>query len=263
MNLSPAILSAIAAALAVPLFLAMMRRIKSFQHKPDSTRSFAELAREYRKWEIFGVLSSFAFIVAITFGLEFVLETLYRNRLGFFDTDRFVLPLPSVVWFIPAFFLALFIAAIPLHYLYLGLLGRRRYAEFTEYGNQKFKIDSWKLFRYLGYLMLPLCLILTSLAFDTYARVTERAFVVNAFFGIGEKRYRFSQLTALELIQSFEAPNGDIIRKSHYVVTFDDGAVYDFRKSPNELNLQQQRRLVHFLSDASGLDVLTRDPFPA
>ena len=46
MDLSPAILSAFAAALAVPLFLALMRRIKSFQHKPDSTRSFAALARE-------------------------------------------------------------------------------------------------------------------------------------------------------------------------------------------------------------------------
>ncbi len=263
MDLSPAIVSAIAAALAVPLFMAMMRRIKSFRHKPDSSRSFAELAREYQKWEYFGVIASFTLVAAITYGLGILLEALYSKRLDEFGMDRFVLSLPAVAWFIPALFLALFIASIPLHYLFLGLLGRRRYAEYTEYGNQKFKIDSWKLFRYLGYLLLPLCLVLTVLAFDTYARVTERSFVVNAFLGIGEKSYRFNQLVELELIESFEAPNGDIVRRPYYVVSFDDGEAYDFRKSPLELDLEQQRRLVLFLSDASGLPVVIRDPFPA
>ena len=151
-------------------------------------------------------------------------------------------------------FLSLFLVAIRLHFLYLVLLGRIRYTEYIEYGDQKMRSDTWKLFRYLGNLLIPLCLLATFLSLDTCTRVTDDTIVVNDFLGIGEIEYEFDQLQAVDLVESLVAPNGESVASNHYVIRFSDGRVFDFRKSPTETSFQQQQVLVRYLLEKTGLE---------
>ncbi len=256
MDLSPAIATTLVAALGVPLCLALLRRMKTFRHFPDRDKGFAQLSSEYARWELMSLPVLMVVVGLIAWVLWLGLDAVYQRQLVHRGPGLFLVQLPAIVWWIPAFFLALFLAAIPQHFLYLALLGRVRYAEYIEYGNQKFGIDSWKLFRYLGNLTIPLCLLLTFLALDTYTRVTRDAFVVNEFFGVGETAYRFSDLQAIVLVETFVAANGDVVSAPHYVIRFDDGSAFDFRRSPTETAFAQQQVLVRFLQTASGIEVV-------
>lgn len=263
MDLSPAIATAIAAAVSVPLFMALMRRIKSFQHRPDPGKSFEQLAREYQKWEILSVLISILLVALIGYLIWLMLTRIYGLQLTQHRPGLFVIAVPAMLWVLPALFFALFIAAIPLHYLYLAILGKRRYAEYIEYGDQKFRINTWKLFRYMGNFLLPICLVFTFLALNTYARVTDRAFVINPFFGLNEVTYRFVQIQSIELVRSFQAPNGDIVRNPYYVVKFDDGSEYNFHRTVTEMTFAQQQDLANYLLEATQLNLSINDPYPS
>lgn len=259
MDLSPAILSTLAAAISVPLLMALLRRIKRFRHRPDSRKSFAQLASEYQRWELFAILPGLLLVGLISFLIQAALKLIYAWQLSYQEASVFVFGLQPIVWWIPALFFALFISAIPLHYLYLSMLGRQRYAEYIEYGNQKFELDSWRVFRFLGNLMIPLCLAFTFMALDTYARVTGDSFVVNRFLGTGEAVLRFEQLQAIELVESFVAPDGNIVHRPYYVLRFQHGAEFDFRSFPSQTDFQQQQSLVGFLVEVTGIEVTQGD----
>lgn len=258
MDLTPAFISAIGAALATPLLLALARRIRALRHLPDPRKSYAELAREYARWELYSVPLSLLLVASLGGVFWLALRAIYARYLETLEPGLFVIALPPVAWLAPALFFAIFAAALPLHAIYRLLLGRRRYAEYTEYGNQKFGLDSARLFRYLGNSLLPVCLALTLLAFDCYVRVTEQALLVNAYLGLGESRHRLDAVARIERFESPVAPGGARGRESHYVLRFADGAVLDFRRFPAEASLAQQGYIARLAADASGIDVRQR-----
>ena len=144
---------------------------------------------------------------------------------------------------------------MPFHFLYLALLGRRRYAEYIEYTNQKFRLNTWKLFRYLGNLLLPLCLLLTLLALDCYLRVTADGLIVNRYFGLGEKSYAFSSVRRISLIWPAAAGEGVLGGGAHYVIEFADGERYSFRDALGDVPLARQRQVSTHVARASGVGI--------
>ncbi len=248
MDLTPAILSAAGAALATPLLMALARRVKALRHEPDRRKPFAELAREYAGWELGSVPLSLLFVSLLCGAFWLALHAIYLRRIDALAPSLHTLALPPLTWVAPALFFAIFAAALPMHGTYRLLLGRRRYAEYTEYGNQKFRLDSARLFRYLANALLPVCLGMTLLAFDCYARVTDRALIVNAFAGVGETRHRLDSVTRIERIE----PGGG---GAYYVLHFADGAVFDFRRFPVAADLALQGRIARLAATASGVEI--------
>ncbi len=251
MDLTPAIMSAVAAAFAVPLFMALARRVRALRHEPDPRKSFAELEREYARWELWSVPLTLLLVSLLCGAFWLALHAIYLRRIEALEPSLTTLALPPLAWLAPALFFAIFVAALPLHGIYRLLLGRRRYREYIEYGNQKFRLDSARLFRWLANTMLPLCLGLTLLAFDCYARITERELFVNGYLGIGETRHRLDAVVQIERIET--AGNGG--RGAYYVLRFADGAVFDFRRFPGEASLAQQRRIARRAASASGIAI--------
>ena len=256
MDLTPAIMSAVAAAVAAPLFMALARRVKTLRHEPDPRKPFAELERAYARWELWSVPLSLVLVSLLGGAFWFALHAIYLRRMEALEPSLLTLALPPLAWVAPALFFAIFAAALPLHAIYRLLLGRRRYAEYIEYGNQKFGLDSARLFRYLANAMLPLCLGLTLLAFDCYARITERELIVNDFLGVGETRHRLDAVTRIERNE----PDGHAADGAFYVLHFADGAVFDFRRFPGDAGLAQQRRIVRLAAAASQIEIMRLAP---
>ena len=255
MDLTPAILSAAGAALAAPFLMALARRVKTLRHEPDRRKPFAELAREYASWELCSVPLSLLFVGLLCGAFWLALHAIYLRRIDALAPSLHTLALPPLTWVAPALFFAIFAAALPIHAIYRSLLGRRRYAEYTEYGNQKYRLDSARLFRYLANALLPVCLGMTLLAFDCYARVSDRALIVNAYLGIGETRHRFDSVTRIERI----GPGGG---DAYYVLHFADGAVFDFRRFPATADLALQARIARLAAAASGVEIGGHAPGP-
>ena len=262
MNLTPAIASAVVAAITVPVFMAVMRRLKWFRHEPDSSKTFPQLNHEYAKWELLALPVVMVSVTAITAIIWWMLTIIYQGQIQRLEPSVYVIELPPIVWTLPALFFALFLSALPLHFLFLRLLGKHRYAEYVEYGNQKFQINAWKLFKYLGNLLLPLCLLATMMALDCYTRIGEREIVVNRFFGIGDTVYAFEQVESITRVQSLSAPEGDMMRRGYYVVRFNGGDSYDFYRSWNATGIERQRDIAQYVAAATGLDIRVTNRHP-
>ena len=231
MELSSGTIGAITAAIAVPLFMRLMQNIKPLQHAPNSSKTFDQLKEEYSKWEQSATLFYLVFSAAFGYGLWLLLQGFYDLHLSHLEPSVFLIPQPTVVWAMPALFITIFASAIPMHYSLLYLLGKERYSEYTEYGNQKFKVDSWKLLTYMSYVCIPVSVVFTVMAFNNYAYITNNKFVTNAFFSFSEKRYTFNEIKEIELVKSFEAPNGNIVRNPYYVIYFSDDNDYNFHRT--------------------------------
>ena len=263
MEIPPGIIGAISAAIAVPIFMALIGRVKSFQPEKKTGKDFDELCAEYSKWERLGLVLLFIFSPLIGFSIWFTLDFSSSLITDSLEDSVFIFSPTTAVWALPAIFLSIFLSVIPLHFIFLKLLGNKRYAEYTEYGNLKHGMDSWKVLKYMAYLFIPICLFFSALALDSYIRITNTTFIVNNLLSIGEREYRFEEIRSIELTKSFKAPNGNIVRRSYYTVNFIDGNTHEFDNSLNELNFDQQQKIVSFIIDRVDVEMEVKDPYPA
>ena len=262
MDISPVKIGAIAAAIAVPILMGLLRNVGGLKHSQNSKKTLEELTVEYRGWEKFASFLFIIFAAAIGFAIWKGLNALSTLQISHMEESVFLIPPPSITWGLPSLFLAIFLSAIPLHYLYLTLLGKQRYAEYTEYNNQKHGLNSWKLLRYMAYVIIPICFAFTFLSLDTYSRVTNSSFIVNRFLSVGEAEYTFSDIKKIELVKSFKAPNGNIVRKPYYSIEFADNTSYNFHKSMHNLNFDQQKEIIEYISGVTNREVSIVDPYP-
>jgi len=262
MDLSAGELGATAAAIGVPVVFALIRYVKTLQYTGTSAKDLDQLKEEYGTWEILGsflMLTIAAVIGVALWQLFLFLAELQSSRLS---GSQFLIFQPSVGLVLPAIFLAIFLSAIPMHFLYLRLLGPERYEEYTHFTNQKVGIDSWKLLRAMAWVMVPLCIIFTFLSLDSYVRVTENGIGVNSFFGVGERGYSFDEIEQIKLVKSFEAPSGDIVRRPYFIFAFSDGDEINFHRTIHELSLKEQDEITRYLSSRSGRRIVVDDPYP-
>lgn len=262
MELSSGAIGAISAAIGVPIAFALLRKIKTLRHVPDTTKDFEQLKKEYGKWEKLAPWALIFFAAAIGLALWkslMLLAELQAFRLGH---SEFLIYQPSIALALPSLFLAIFLSGIPVHFLYSRLLGPDRYAEYTEYGNQKFGVNSWKLLRYMAYVAVPVCVIFTFLTLDSYVRVTESRIGVNSFFGVGEREYTFKEVEFLKLVKSFKAPNGNIVYKPHFIIGFADGSEFNFHRTLHETSIKEQEGITRFVSYKSKQRIQVDDLYP-
>lgn len=261
MDLSAGVTGAIAAAIGVPVVFALLRKVKTLRYTGTSAKDLDQLKEEYGKWEILSLFLLFIFAAAIGLGLAqlfIFLADLQSSRLS---GGQFLIFQPFI-GLVPAVFLAIFLSAIPMHFLYLRLLGPERYEEYIHYGNQKIGFNALKLFRAMAWVMVPLCIIFTFLSLDSYVRVTESGIGVNSFFGVGERGYSFDEIEQIKLVKSFKAPNGNIVRRPYFIFAFTDGDEINFHRTIHELSLKEQEEIARYLSSRSGRGIIVNDPYP-
>jgi hypothetical protein len=262
MDVSPSVIGAVSAAIVVPIFMGLVGKVKTLQPVKKTEKDFDQLAKEYSKWEMFALVPLFIFTPAIGFLIWYFLDLASRSILSSLGENIFLFPPTTAVWALPAIFMSIFLAAIPMHYLYLGLLGKQRYSEYTEYGNLKHSMDSWKVLRYMAYVCIPICIAFSGLALDSYIRVTEDTFVSNDLLSLGERAHNFDEIESIELTKSFKAPNGNIVRRSYYAIEFKDGYIYDFDNSLSELGFEEQREIISYITKGSTALIKVNDPYP-
>jgi len=249
-------LPVMAATITVPLFLSLMRRVSSYTAKGHSEKSLDDLSWEYGKWEFFAFLALCVFIPVITFALYFIFSALAPLFLPESDNTAWTIQVPDAMWYLPSFFAAILLSAIPTHFLFLAILGEKRYAEYTHFSNLKAGFDGWKVLRASGYFLFPIIAVALLFSWLNYAVITEDRIIVNLTFELTEKNYSFDQISALELVRSFRAPNGNINRANPYIVIrFTDGSSLDFHSFLHNATIQTQVDILKMVSTKSKVSV--------
>jgi hypothetical protein len=262
MELSPAVIGAAAASVGVPIIFGLLRQANSLQPKKQSDKGFDQLGKEYGGWEVFALVPFFIFTPAIGLLLWYLQKSISDFMISGLGESVFLLPPTNAIWWLPAIFISIFLAAIPMHYLYLSILGRERYAEYTEYTNLKHGMDGWILLRYMAYVMLPICICFSLLAIDSYLRVTEEKFISNDLLSLGAREYEFGEIERIDLTKSFKAPNGNIVHRSFYSILFIDGYEFSFDSSVSEIDFDKQQEVISYILENSTAEVKVNDPYP-
>jgi NADH:ubiquinone oxidoreductase subunit 5 (subunit L)/multisubunit Na+/H+ antiporter MnhA subunit len=263
MEFSSGTVGAISAAIGVPIVFALLRNVKTLRHvAPDTTKDYEQLKNEYGKWEKLAPWLLLFFATVIGLALWRTLVLLAEFQASRLNDGEFLIYQPSIALALPSLFLAILLSVIPVHLIYLRLLGSERYAEYTEYENKKSGINSWKLLRYMAYVAAPVCVIFTLLTLDSYMKITESKVIVNPFFGVGEKEYYFENVETLKLVKSFKAPNGNIVNEPYFVIGFADGTEFNFHRTLHEIGIKEQDKMVSFISYKSNKGIQIDDPYP-
>lgn len=257
MSISPIVIFSICLAIIMPIAMWFMKNIKSFEYTASCSSDLDQYKKAYIK---LGRMAVFLLIVlSAIFGYSVwkLMYMLYTYRISYIGQSIYMVPLTESIWIFPSMYIALLLSVIAIHYLYLLLLGKDKYLKYNEYENWRSGLNSWKLAKYIIYTTMPILIIIISLLFGTYTRITERSINVNTFLGINEIEYRFCEMNSIELVRTFETINGDVCRVPFYSIRFKDGSRYDFHADLYELDFHMQTKAVEFISKSSNVDIVT------
>ncbi len=260
METTPAIVCTLAAAAATPLIMAALRRIEPLRHVPDARYDTRELASQFDGLLKLSLCVAPLLVLACGALLWWLATWLYETRLASLD-HGVTLPLPAILWAIPASLLGLFAAAALMAVGFRRLLGPGGYAAWIEFGNRRHGVDSQRLLRWLALLILPPCLLLSLLAMDCYARVTDRHFIVDPFWSLDEQVHRLDRvLQVTRVIAADEAYSGRPVA-DYYRFVFDDGRQFGFEPAVVASSLAEQHEIAQRAASLAGvaIDVLQAD----
>ena len=254
METTPAIVCTLAAAAVTPLVMAALRRFEPLRHVPDARYDTRDLAREFDSLLKLSLCVAPLLVVLCGACLWWLTTQIYGARLAAIG-DGLVLPLPDILWAIPASLMGLFAAAGLMAVGLRKLLGAGDYAAWIEFGNRRHGVDSQRLLRWLALLVLPPCLMLTLLAMDSYARVTERHFIVDPFWGLDEQVHRLDRvLQVTRVIAPDEVFSGRPVA-DYYRFVFDDGRQFGFRPDRVVSDLDEQHAIARRTATLAGVAI--------
>lgn len=255
-----AILAYLVLVLFVSLKLINLAKTHEKFYEP-SLKSIEQLNSEYVNWERFAIIPLFISAPLVGF-ISWLLMSFF---VGIFITpsqaDIFILSPNPAYLALPALFLGIVGATIPMHLLYKSLLGNKRYGEYTEYIDLKHNMDGFGLMKWLAAVVVPICLFFFGLGLDSYTRFQENRLKVNDLWGFGERVYYYSEIEKATWVKSFKSPNGNVVRRYHFVLHFNNGDFYNFDKTTSQPDFKVQKEIMDFIQNNTDLTIDIDDPY--
>jgi hypothetical protein len=208
---------------AIEIVFELFRRWFPLPALDSSERPLSrEERRVYRVWELMASVPLILFAGALIYlwylALKLAADLYFRVPA---DTVYLVQP-PAFVWIFPAFMLGILSAGIPLNGLYFVLL-RHRFRRFSRFCDERVGFDGFRAFRATAIVFIISCLVYSWIVASFFARFTQEGVEIGRPLWFGNF-YNYKQIRRIEYRATFQAPNGNIVNRPHYVILFDDGA---------------------------------------
>jgi MFS family permease len=245
---------AIAAAIVVPIAMALLARRfpPTIAIRPET--SLEALKPKFSKWETGLTVLYMALWVPVTGAIWLPLQAasgFVAQLLG--PADFRITPGP-IFWFIPAFFLALAVAALPATRIAKRLLGER-FTEYETYLQLKHKMDFARVNRLACIAIGWLVAIAVALGLNWYVLIRSDAFVLNSLLSLQEVVHPYSDIQALQTAPQFIAPNGNMVRRREFLIRFKDGSTWSTKDLPVTLSQSEKRAMLERVSERSGVPI--------
>jgi hypothetical protein len=239
------------------IVMAILKKLFPYEPPPGArVRRLEDLRADYQWWETCGAVPYLAFAVAISGFCYVSLRWLAQwNARGLHGSHFLLLPEPEF-WLLPALFLGLIFAALPMHVLYKALL-RDRYEEYTMYCNLKAGFDTWKICRWLAIVILSVSALDAAAGLTARTAVTDRAIIIKSPLSLRERVYTFDQIDAIASIAGFKRRSGEFLPDPYYAVRFTDGSMWKSRDGLQNHKAAEIPALIEFLAKRSGRPIKT------
>lgn len=245
---------ALAATITVPIAMALLAKAFPAKSSPQSAATLESLKRKYAKWENRLKFVYLALWVPVTAAIWLPLQTIsdWHGQL-LSPAESRITPGP-IFWFIPAFFLALVLSAMPLAWLTKKWLGPN-FHEYETYIRLKTKYDIDRVNRSLYWIVGVLFTLAVFLGLDWYVLVRADALVVNPLLGFGETVHPYTDVITIQTAPRLIAPNGNIVWRREFVVRFRDGQTWSTNSIPANMREAEKRELATLISKRSGTPI--------
>lgn len=252
MNLAAA--GAIAAAIVVPIAMALLARRFPPPVAVRPEASLEALKPRFAKWESRLTYLYLALSVPVTGAIWLPLQAASGFVAELLGPADFRLTPGPVFWFIPAFFLALVVSALPVTVIARRLLGEQ-YTEYETYLQLKHKMDLARVNRLTCLATGWLVAIAVALLLNWYILIRTDAFVLNSLFSLQEVVHPYSDVQALQTAPQFIGPGGNIVRRREFLIRFNDGSTWSTQQLPVTLSPAEKRAMVERVSALSGVPI--------
>ncbi len=223
-----------------------------------TTKSQKELAKKFRKFDLFSLVTIFIVtpICCVVFG--FLLYGISIVRFFLFSDNTILV---TQEWWMWAVFPGLFLA-----FALLGFIGtpitkkilKDDFPDYMAYSNTKHGYDGHAAMQVIGRILLVLSGIYIILGLDFYTVFSEKEIRWNPFFNLIERTYKYGEIERIAHVQKFVAPNGDIKDRPYYIVVFNDQKIWESNWNGFE-NEEKNEELILFLSQKTGKEIEVLD----
>jgi len=236
---------------AVTCSFALFRRFFPCRVDNDAGEPLTDEERRiYRRWEVAALVPLFALTPLL--GVAWYLAL--KGIAGLFRHDSpgtlfLIRPIPAI-WLVPAMYLGILSSAFPTEWLYRLLL-RDRYPRYERFCHERAGFDGKRVLLLLGGLGLAGTAIGLFVGTRTFTRFQEDGIVISRPFGLRRHFYGYGRVEAIEHRATFQAPNGKIIDRPHYVLRFNDGASWSTREGLRDPEPDRDRMIAKLVSERS------------
>ena len=245
-------ISAAGAVFAVMVVFSLLQRWAPYKPPSESNLPpYEELRRKFLKWEQIYLIPFFIFSALFAIAWERLLSFFARLSYASLGASVFMYTPSPDFWWIPAIFLGILTATIPLTLLYKLVLGSD-YEQYVIYSNLRVGFDSQKVVRLMAMIVGPVALIFSLLAMNCYTKFSGGEVTINRFLGVGEIIYPYSRISAIKSVSYFVAPNGDFKYRPYFSIEFDDGKRWTTGDGLHDPDPETDRRLIEFVSGKCG-----------
>ncbi len=235
-------------------FFVLWRQFPVTESEPCE-KTLDQLEPLYRKWSLlFGAIH----LIAATGGILAIWCVLIAfEALHSFTLPRaeFTFRPDALIWFMPAF-----IAGTLLSHTPSMLVGRRimgsRWHELEQYEKLRLKLFQHpglnRIVRLLMKILIGGAALFIFLFMDWYVLVTPEQFVVNEISSMRETRHPLSSIQKIQTAPKLIAPNGNLVKRREYQITFSDNYTWTTNFSPKDLDKGEKQSFLKQVSEWSG-----------
>jgi hypothetical protein len=241
--------------IAVGLSFALLRRFFPVRLADGAEPPLTdEERRVYRRWELGALLPIFLLVPLLGYAWYLAL----KGASGLFHqatpaTRYLVQPIP-IFWGLPALFLGIISSAIPTEWLYRCLL-RDRYRRYERFCNERAGYDGRRALVWLAGLFTAGSAVCFLAGVRSFARFDEAGVEIGRPLAFRSTFYPYARVKAIEHRATFRAPNGNTIRRPHYVILFDDGTSWSTRGAFRDPVPEIDERIVQLVARRSGRSI--------
>ena len=201
-----------------------------FPALPDSANeAITELERRvYRRWDAWSVLPIVLILVGLCYawllGLTWVASLFHRDAHG----TQFSLRPSTNYCVVPALFIGMITAPIPILGLYRALLGDR-YRRYERYSMEPMGFNPRRLFLCFAVIVFAGSAVFFLAGVSSVTRFTDTGIEIQRPLSFRSAFYEYNRVRSIEHRATARAPIGTTVKRAHHVILFDDGTSWSTR----------------------------------
>jgi hypothetical protein len=245
---------------ATPFFIVIGIRLLSnyFKKRYPATvvaSQNAEMSKSsYIFWPALGLVMMFSVAGLVAFAIAYCVHAFNRLMSLSHGPSNFLLTPTWAWWFLYAMFGALSFSYFPSLQIIRRTMGGKKFAAYMQRGSRVSGYDGTRAMRFLALvIMVPYTAFFVP-SLGCHTRFSESEIGIQRYAEITERKYSYSQVRSIALVQGYKLRSGEFQNDPRLVVDFEDGRRWTSREGFRDSE-EPNKQLISFLEFRTGKHV--------